>query len=238
MLVELDFPKDKSKLSEETQKQNEELSEKYGIEGFPTILLMDAKGRPYARTGYREGGPEKYVAHLDGLLERKKESDKAFAAAEKLEGVEKAEALIAALDGMGLEPSVVSGFYGDVVEEIKKADPEDKSGFVKKTEIRGKLDEFQVKLGEFAMKRDFDGALNLVDETMKIDGLEKGEVQRIAVTKTLIFAELGKWDEAIEALDAAKEIAPDSEIIGGLEQMRGQLVNEKEKAAGAKGKED
>ena len=62
VLVELDFPKDKSKLSEETQKQNKELGEKYAVQGYPTILLCDADGRPYAATGYQKGGPEKYVA--------------------------------------------------------------------------------------------------------------------------------------------------------------------------------
>lgn len=231
VLVELDFPKDKSKLSEATQKQNEELSEKYGIRGFPTIYLMDAKGRPYARTGYQEGGPEKYVAHLDELRATKAKTDAAFVAAEKLEGVAKATALVEALNGMELEPAVVSDFYGDVIEAIKKADPEDKTGYVKTALVRVKLEEFQMKLNEFAMKQDFDGAVKLVDETMTLDGLEKDEVQRIAVTKALIFAEQQKWDEAIKALDEAKAIAPESEIIGGMNQMREQLVNEQTKAA-------
>ena len=97
VLVEIDSPQDKSKLSEETQKQNKELGEKYQIEGYPTILLTDAEGRPYASTGYQEGGPEKYVAHLNELREHKKARDEGFAAAEKLEGAEKAKALVETL---------------------------------------------------------------------------------------------------------------------------------------------
>ena len=57
VLVELDFPKDKSKQSEATQKQNAELQKKYKIRGFPSILLMDGEGRPFAQTGYQAGAP-------------------------------------------------------------------------------------------------------------------------------------------------------------------------------------
>lgn len=67
VLVELDFPRSKE-LSEKLKEQNAELAEKYKIQGYPTIILLDAKGREVARTGYREGGPEKYVEHLKELL--------------------------------------------------------------------------------------------------------------------------------------------------------------------------
>ena len=63
ILVELDYPHEK-KLSEDFQQQNKALSEHYKIEGFPTILMMDAGGQVIAKTGYRAGGPEEYVKHL------------------------------------------------------------------------------------------------------------------------------------------------------------------------------
>ena len=63
VLVELDFPHEKEQ-SDELKKQNKELSEKYNIEGFPTVLLLDAEGQVIARTGYREGGPEDYLKQL------------------------------------------------------------------------------------------------------------------------------------------------------------------------------
>lgn len=69
VLLELDFPK-KKKLSEELTKQNKDLAKKYEVRGYPTILLIDAEGEVLGRTGYKEGGPEAYVAHLKQLLER------------------------------------------------------------------------------------------------------------------------------------------------------------------------
>lgn len=67
ILVEIDFPRRKEQ-SAELKAQNEALAEQYGIRGFPTILLMDSDGKVIERTGYRRGGPEKYVEHLKGIL--------------------------------------------------------------------------------------------------------------------------------------------------------------------------
>ena len=118
VLVELDFPRDKSKLDEATQAQNKELGEKYGVRGYPTILLTDAEGRPYAKTGYRRGGPEAYVTHLDEFQASRIKRDESFAAAAKLEGVEKAKALVAALKELSISDTQVAEFYAGTVEQI------------------------------------------------------------------------------------------------------------------------
>ena len=70
VLLKLDFPRRK-KLSEDQQKQNVELAQKFGIRGFPTIVIVDAEGKEIARTGYRPGGDKKYVKHLKELLKKK-----------------------------------------------------------------------------------------------------------------------------------------------------------------------
>ena len=46
---------------------NQKLSKEYGVGGFPTIMLTNADGHPYARTGYRPDGPAPYLTHLDEL---------------------------------------------------------------------------------------------------------------------------------------------------------------------------
>src|SRR5690606_35289572 len=113
--------------------------EQYGIRGFPTILLTDAEGLPYASTGYQDGGPEKYVEHLDELRARKTTRDESLASAEKLEGPEKAKALVAALKAMELEDATVAKFFPRVVEDIKAADPEDTTGFAKAAAAKARL---------------------------------------------------------------------------------------------------
>jgi protein disulfide-isomerase len=65
--VKLDFPKRKQ-LSESEANQNNELAMKYGIQGFPTVLLVDGKGKLLLETGYQFGGAQAYVKHLQKAM--------------------------------------------------------------------------------------------------------------------------------------------------------------------------
>lgn len=227
VLVELDYPQDKSGQSEAVQKQNEELAKKYVIEGFPTILLTDEEGRPFAATGYEPGGPAEYVKHLDGLLAKRKTRDDGFAAAEKLEGPAKAKALVEVLDSMELNEATVSSFYVSTIDAIKKADPEDTTGFVKKQAAKERLIKFDTELNAFAEKQDFDGALGLIDKTLKEGGMEPEDTQRVTLMRGLIYAEQGKFDEALKVVDEAKKIAPDSEAAAQFDDLKKQLQSMK-----------
>jgi len=67
IMLELDFPR-KKELPAKLKEQNAKLNEEFQIDGFPTILLINARGKEINRTGYQEGGPAKYVEHLKELL--------------------------------------------------------------------------------------------------------------------------------------------------------------------------
>ncbi|PHX57691.1 MAG: hypothetical protein CK553_03230 [Opitutia bacterium] len=87
VLVELDYPQKKQQ-SPEVKAKNKALSEKFGVEGFPTILLLDAEGAPFAQTGYQAGGPSKYLVHLAELMKDNTPAGKAkFAQGKKDEGL-------------------------------------------------------------------------------------------------------------------------------------------------------
>ncbi len=74
VLVALDFPRgEEAKAKVPNPERNAELRDRYGIQGYPTVLLMTADGEVYGRTGYQPGGAEKYVAHLDELIRGGKE---------------------------------------------------------------------------------------------------------------------------------------------------------------------
>ncbi len=67
VLVEIDFPRNKTQ-SDELKAQNRALAEKYGVRGFPTILLLSPEGALIEKTGYRRGGAAGYIEHLQGIL--------------------------------------------------------------------------------------------------------------------------------------------------------------------------
>lgn len=70
VLMEVDFPA-KKKQSDELKAQNKKLDEEYGVEGYPTLYLLDSSGNKLTGDiGYREGGAEAYVEHLKSLLKK------------------------------------------------------------------------------------------------------------------------------------------------------------------------
>lgn len=54
VLVEVDFPR-KKKLDDAQKQANEALSKKYGIKGFPTLILLDGEGKKIGELSYSDG---------------------------------------------------------------------------------------------------------------------------------------------------------------------------------------
>jgi len=68
ILVELDYPKGDKALSE----KNQPLAEKYKIEGFPTVVLLDSSGKEFTRFFASEFPTvEGFLKHLEESLEKK-----------------------------------------------------------------------------------------------------------------------------------------------------------------------
>jgi protein disulfide-isomerase len=66
VLLELDFPRRKQMPAEITA-QNERLLMKYGIQGFPTVVVFDSEGKPLGALGYQAGGPQAFIEQLEKL---------------------------------------------------------------------------------------------------------------------------------------------------------------------------
>ncbi|MFT4175407.1 MAG: thioredoxin family protein [Luteolibacter sp.] len=69
ILVELDFPNGNAKVAE----ANKPFAEKYAIDGFPTVILLDENGKEFSRF-YASEYPsiDKFLAHLDKQRTAKK----------------------------------------------------------------------------------------------------------------------------------------------------------------------
>jgi protein disulfide-isomerase len=71
ILLELDYPQRKA-LPAGLKMQNDQLAEKYKIEGYPTILFLDSKGQILGNYGYDSGGPSKWTQNADKMIKGKK----------------------------------------------------------------------------------------------------------------------------------------------------------------------
>ena len=70
VLLMVDTPQDQELLSEKAKIENPKLVEKYKVQGFPTVLVLDANGEVVFQGGYEKGGPKKYLKMLKrGVME-------------------------------------------------------------------------------------------------------------------------------------------------------------------------
>lgn len=65
--VLVDFPNSKPQ-SDEQKKANRVLAEKYNIEGFPTVLILNPQGKMIGRDGYQPGGAAGYVEFIRSVI--------------------------------------------------------------------------------------------------------------------------------------------------------------------------
>ena len=61
VLVKLDFPRSKPQ-SPEIKERNQQLAAQYQVQGFPTVILLNAEGKELAReVGYKGGGVPGFI---------------------------------------------------------------------------------------------------------------------------------------------------------------------------------
>ncbi len=71
-LVVVDFPENKPQ-TEAQKRHNQEVKEKYAIEGFPTLLVLDGDGRKLGSiVGYDGKGLKSVTKQLNEIVDKKK----------------------------------------------------------------------------------------------------------------------------------------------------------------------
>ena len=62
ILVELDFPRNKEKITKEQAAYNRAQAKKFGIEGYPTVIILDASGKELKKNvGYGRTSVDAYI---------------------------------------------------------------------------------------------------------------------------------------------------------------------------------
>jgi thioredoxin-related protein len=69
VLVEVDFPRSKPQTAD-LKKANAALQDKYKVEGYPTIIVLNGEGKKVGELGYQPGGPKAFIAELDKLKKK------------------------------------------------------------------------------------------------------------------------------------------------------------------------
>ncbi|GDY11934.1 hypothetical protein LBMAG53_08120 [Planctomycetota bacterium] len=217
VLVELDYPQNKPQ-SDAIKLQNAKLKSGFSIKGYPSIYLTDAEGRPYAKTGYQEGGPEAYVKMLESLAELKVKRDAALAQANQAKGLARAKALDAVLDSLG--DAFAPGAYAtEIAAIIADGDDALKSKYV--------VSQAKATAEDLLGAGDIDGAKKTVDGALAIPGIPPASAQDLHFFRAALDMESGDPKAALARLQQALAVAPESDLAQRLksiiEQLKGQI---------------
>jgi protein disulfide-isomerase len=63
VLLEVDFPRQKPQTAAQKQ-ANQALQKKYGIRGYPTLIVLNGEGKQVGQLGYMPGGPKAFLGKL------------------------------------------------------------------------------------------------------------------------------------------------------------------------------
>jgi thiol:disulfide interchange protein len=64
VLVKVDFPKSRP-IPDDVKAQNAKLQEKYGVEGYPTLIVLGPDEKVvFKQEGYKEGGPDAFIGEF------------------------------------------------------------------------------------------------------------------------------------------------------------------------------
>jgi hypothetical protein len=192
---------------------------RFGIEGYPTIVLTDTAMKPYAFLGYEDGGFQNYLALIEENRQLRVTRDEKQAAAAAAEGTERARLLDESIEGMREELARV--YYPDVIEQIIALDPEDELGLRTKWNGQAESELKKMMLADMLMVSRIERpqkAVEFIDEVLaavKFDDEQRFEALQI---KLSLLRQL-KDPAAVDAL--LEEVLA---IEGLTDQSRQQLV--------------
>ncbi len=195
VLVALDFPNgEEAKKKVPNAARNVELRDKYKIGGYPTVLLMTPDGDVFAKTGYQEGGPDKYLEDVKSKTTAGKKTmaeiadlEKKIAAAKGAEHEKMIDGAIASLTGLP-EDSPFASRYATLAREAFKLDPDNKKG------MKLKAVDALLKTGQ--ADADTTAAATALDPKN-----EKGLLEKVIETRMTTIQKKEDIEPALKALD-------------------------------------
>lgn len=205
VLLNYDFPKNPA--ADPASKPKLEIAKNYQVSRIPTIILADKDGRPYATVGSNKATVPELLKTLDTEWGKGDEFKKRLAAAEKKNGVAKAEELVTALQLVS--KASWKTHYQAELDAIKASDTEGKTGFIAKIESEDALKKENIKFRDLFRAQKFAEVIALAEDGMK--SVKGEDAQRLSLFKIQALAAQKKYDKAKGELDAMVKLAPDSE---------------------------
>tara|TARA_B110000263_G_scaffold201512_1_gene180962 strand:- start:82 stop:816 length:735 start_codon:yes stop_codon:yes gene_type:complete len=208
ILLVLDSPQDKSLVTDAEQTQYKKLSAQYKVSAVPTVILTDAKGKPYHRQDYGGDPAEKWVADARSKVKVLAQRDEFFAQASEAKGVERAKLLESAISG--IDEAMRLSYYADTVTEIVSLDTDDAAGLKSKYEELQQVEQIKAKLTAIRRGKQPQEVIAAIDELIKTAKPTGAALQEAIFLKSNALFSSGDKDGAKALLLEAQKLAPNT----------------------------
>jgi tetratricopeptide (TPR) repeat protein/thioredoxin-related protein len=209
-LVKLDFPQNQLLVPVKLMEKNQEWMKRLGVDGFPTLVMLDSQTRPFGFMGYTAGGPPAFLEQMQKRLAAKARFDQLQQQAMAAEGAERGRLLDQALEALDL--TIAQTHYKELVEMILELDTAHQLGLREK--YRGDLDAEQRKaiLADLLMLvrlRSPEDVLGLIDAMLTEVPMTPQLESSVLQIRVDLERKSGRMPEAIRSLDRLAELYAD-----------------------------
>lgn len=201
ILLMFDFPQEKE-LPADLVKQNQQWADKYGVEGFPTLVLVDREQRPFGITGFRDEPPAQFVEKLVEMQKARAVRDDFLGKAAAASGLERARLLDQALSAM--TSTIVETWYEDVLDQIDTLDPNDETGLREKYFAQRDRERWESVMSSIAMVtrlQEPEQAIAFIDQALAENRLPVDLWLHAQNSKVKLLRVMKKVDEANQLID-------------------------------------
>ncbi|MBP8663812.1 hypothetical protein, partial [Akkermansia sp.] len=181
------------------------------IWNIPAIQVVSpAGGMVFLSEGVSK---ETLPAVMKQALEAVKQQEKANALWEKADASSGANAALLYGEGLQQLPPYAASARKDILEKIKKADPEDTRGMHFKYTFKHlpyieKVQRMVEDSGKNGGQKDYKAAHAYVDKQLKIPGLTPLQKQQVMAARFWLYRSEGKKDQALKTLADIAKISP------------------------------
>ena len=200
------------------------MAERLTVGRVPSLVLMDAEGRPYGAVESEDASVDAQLALVAAAAEHRPKRDAAFARAAACTGRERAAHLDEALRHVG---RFVMAAYESSAREIVHLDPDNASKLNEKyaAPLAEKQIDWAVQTVVYPLidRADFAGALTAIDKIIADENPPAAHRQTLVGFKGQILFSMGRGDEAKRVLHEALALAPQgasaAQIRTAIERM-------------------
>ncbi|MDR2512816.1 MAG: thioredoxin family protein [Puniceicoccales bacterium] len=212
VFVWVNFPRTYS-LSSEEKKRNEALRKAWDVRTYPTVILADKDGRPFAATGYRNVSAADYAKHLSTLQAIRERRDLRLSTAELLSTeAEQARELSLALQD--IEVNILLRHYTAEIAKLRKLDPQGSTGLLHDIALFPKINRLRDYVLQLVrQKRDYEKASQAVDKFIAETPLYGEHLQKVLFLKlpTCANNDICNYEAVIKLMEKIIKIDPNTE---------------------------